>query len=115
MNLEKLRHAAVVFKENRDWDGRVDPEAADTLADAVLAMTDPTPVDAAWLDARWPSESRTYRALLDDPHIYVALWEGQRSLLCHAVNIKPHCSRGDVLSLLWGLRVAVPEPKGGEK
>lgn len=115
-NLDSLRHAAVVFKENRDWDGRVDPEAADTLADAVRALTDPTPVDAAWLDARWTGHGGKFRFwdLERRGDAYIVRHADGFALKVRELHVATNATRGDVLRLLWGLGVAVPEPKGGE-
>lgn len=115
MKLEDLRNAAIVFQENRNYDGHLDAGAADDMAAGILALTDPTPVDAEWLDARW---DRVHNAVAwkihGFPNLYVNKCGDRFEIQVGPIPVSKHATRGDVLSLLWGLRVPMPEPKGGE-
>lgn len=119
MTPEELRTEAGLLKWDCDYQmGKITTahhNADRKLSDFILALTDPTPVDAAWLDARW---DRVHGAVAwkihGFPNLYVNNCGDRFEVLVGPIPVSKHATRGDVVRLLWGLRVPMPEPKGGE-
>lgn len=119
MKPDELRGEAGLLKWDCDYQmGKITPahrNADRTLSDFILALTDPTPVDAEWLDARWDRLRKVAAWKIHGfPNVYVSQWGDRFELQVGPIPVSQHATRGDVLSLLWGLRVPMPEPKGGE-
>ncbi len=116
MKLEELRGLAETLKMGMEA-GEYGLGTMESLVDAVLDLTDPTPIDAAWLDGRWPSYhaqgGRTCWTISDRFKVMVRCVEGGCVVWVNYCAIGVNATRGNLLGLLRFLGVSVPKPKSG--